>query len=90
MPLRQETVGTTAKRIVDYNPKRTSLLIQNASGSDVYIYPGPKDVTAKGLVLMAGQAFSINILTEKTETKNAWYAQTLTGTADVRIFEDFE
>jgi len=90
MPLRQETVGTTAKRIVDYNPKRTSLLIQNASGSDVYIYPGPKDVTEKGLVLMAGQAFSINILTEKTETKNAWYAQTLTGTADVRIFEDFE
>jgi hypothetical protein len=90
MPIRREIVDTTAKRIVDYNPKRTSLLIQNASGSDVYIYPGPKEITAKGLVLMAGQAFSINILTEKSETKNAWYAQTLTGTADVRIFEDFE
>jgi hypothetical protein len=90
MPIRREIVGTTAKRIVDYNPKRTSLLIQNSSGSDVFIYPGPKGVAEKGLVLMAGQAFSINILTEKTETKNAWYAQTITGTADVRIFEDFE
>jgi hypothetical protein len=90
MPIRREIVDTTAKRIVDYNPKRTSLLIQNASGSDVYIYPGPKEVAEKGLVLMAGQAFSINILTEKTETKNAWYARTTAGIADVRIFEDFE
>jgi hypothetical protein len=90
MPIRKVIVGTTAERIVDYNPKRTSLLIQNASGSDVYIYPGPKGITENGLVLVAGQAFSINILTEKTETKNVWYAQTTTGTADVRIFEDFE
>jgi hypothetical protein len=90
MPIRREIVDTTAKRIVDYNPKRTSLLIQNASGVDVYIYPGPKEVAEKGLVLMAGQAFSINILTEKTETKNAWYARTTAGIADVRIFEDFE
>jgi hypothetical protein len=90
MPIRRVIVGTSPERIVDYNPKRTSLLIQNSSGSDVFIYPGPKEIVDKGLRLMAGQAFSINILTEKIETKNAWYAQTTAGTADLRIFEDFE
>ena len=90
MPVRSVIVGTTPIKIVDYNEKRTSLLIQNATGSDVYIRSSPTEITTKGIVLMAGQAFAISILVEKTETKQEWWAQTLTGTADLRIFEDFE
>jgi len=88
MPFRQVTVGTTVTNIVPYNEKRSTIIIRNVSGSTCYIHDSQVDVISKGFPLDVGDVLSL-IKKDGDQPEYALYGQTSTGTADLRIIEQY-
>lgn len=70
------------------NRKRKSWIITNASGSTVFISENQSNVTADGTPLAVGESMDAYLIFGDDPTL-ALYAQTVVGTADLRIIEGF-
>ena len=58
---RRESIGTTPKRIVNYDPKRTSLIIRNVSGTaKVYLGSDVGVTTSTGIEIPPGAVFKVD------------------------------
>lgn len=88
MGYRQVTVNTSVLEIVPFNKSRTGIVIQNFSGSTVYISDNATDGATKGFPVAVGQALS-GALYKEDEPADALYAVVSAGTADLRIAESF-
>ncbi len=81
-------VGTTAKRIVDYSPRRTVIMIYNNSGNTIYIGTGQGVTTDNGFPLAANQGMVIAREFGDDPTKAVW-AISDTDNLDVRVWEGY-
>jgi len=88
MPYGQVIVSTTPTQIVTYNPKRTTLIVRNVSGSDCYISDSQQNITSKGFLLSVGEVISF-VKKDGDQPEYPLYAQTTTGTADIRWIEQY-
>lgn len=82
------TASSTFKQIADYNPRRKSLVITNNSGQTVFISQDQTNITTSGFPVLVGQSISFTV-TDGDEPELELYAQTLFGTADLRIIDRF-
>ena len=80
-------VGTTPTMIVNYDPKRTSLIIYNNSSVNVYIGSDTSITTNDGFILTPGSylAFSKGF---GDDPRLVRYAIVESGTAELRIHEE--
>lgn len=82
-------VSTDVTQIVPFNSKRTNLVIRNETGSTVYISADEKEILTKGYPLYAGE-YVVFSEVDKDAVQYAFYAVTQTGTANLRVVEEFE
>lgn len=82
------TATTSALQAVPWNPDRSSLTIRNQAGSTAFVSNDQDSITTKGFPLAVGEFISLSYLFGD-EPDRAIYAQTLLGTADLRINEGF-
>jgi len=80
------TVGTTARRIVDYSSTRTVVMIYNVSTSTVYLGVGKDLTTGNGFPLYPDQGI---VLAKEfgDDPTLAYWAVVSSGTAELRIWE---
>jgi hypothetical protein len=86
MSYRAITVTTNPTVIASYNPRRISLTIVNVGNNDVYISIDPQNIVANGFPLSPGMILTL-VREDGDKAEYAFYAQTLTGTAELRIQE---
>ena len=86
---RSETVTTTATRLVNYDPERTSVLIHNNSTStDVYFGVDSTVSTSTGMKIPPG-AFALRSEFVGSDPRLALYFIVASGTAEIRILEGY-
>ncbi len=81
-------VGTTAKRIVDYSPRRTVIMIYNNSSTTIYISTGSGVTVTNGFPLAGNQGMVIAREFGDDPTKAVW-AIASNDNLDVRIWEGY-
>ena len=86
MPTYKVVVDTTPRKIIVYNTKRTALAIRHVSGETLYLSEDPTKVVEQGFPLEAGDAIVFRRVDGDTPEK-AFYASTVNGTAELRIWE---
>lgn len=88
MVMRRITIGANAEKLVSYNNRRTSLLIQVISGGSVNIAENSPDATAGGIQLTVGDVFS-RVRSLGGQPELDIFAIRATVDAIVGIVEDF-
>lgn len=86
---RSVEVSDSVQQIVAFNSKRTNLIIRNETGSIVYISSDEKDVIEKGYPIYTGEYIAMSDV-DKDAVMFGFYARTATGTAKLKIIEEFE
>jgi len=86
MSYRAITVTTTPTVIASYNPRRISLTIVNVGNNDVYISIDPQNIIANGFPIPSGMILTLT-REDGDKAEYAFYAQTLTGSSELRIQE---
>lgn len=80
------TVTSTASRLVKNDPERLELMIFNQSPTDIYIGLTPEVTSINGILIKGnGGGVIMNIREDMTLQSRAWFAVTVSGTADVYI-----
>jgi hypothetical protein len=87
--VRKVTVETMVKQVVPWNPRRISLAIVNNSPTTIYISPDPSNVAEEGFALISNCTLSL-CKAWGDDPRIAWYAQVVSGSGELRIFEQFE
>jgi len=88
MAYRRVIVGTAPTLIAPYNPKRDVLVIRNYSGSTCFIHDSQTDITTQGFPLAESEVVSFLEKDGDEPSVEVW-GQTLSGTADIRVYESF-
>lgn len=83
---RVEYVDSVGKAIASFNPVRKLLLIMNESDTTVYISKDPQNIVTAGIALYPFESIVFDV-SDADEPEYAFYAQTVSGTAKLRIYE---
>ena len=89
MAFRKVSVGTVVVQLASFNPKRVAISIVNASGEKAFIHTNQVEVTTEGWPLAPDASISF-IKADGDHPEEALFAQTTTGTADLRVQESWE
>jgi hypothetical protein len=89
MAYRSVTVGTAPTLIAAYNPKRDVLVLRNYAGSTCFIHDSQVDITTKGFPLAESEVTSF-LEKDGDEPWVELWGQTVSGTADIRVYESFK
>ena len=89
MAFRKVTVTTVVTLLAPYNPKRVCISVINRSGEVAYIHTNQKDIITEGWPLAVESSMSF-LRADGDHPEEALYAQTETGTADLRVQESWE
>lgn len=88
MGFRKVVVGTTPTLVLSFNPRRVCWTIKNYSGSTAFISENPANIVSEGFPLGVGEFISY-IKKDGDSPEYAIYAQTESGTAELRVQESF-
>lgn len=88
MPSRATTLTTTSRNIVEYNPARSSLLVQNNGTDRVFLSENPVSVLTDGLILDVGDTYEKNYRNGE-EPELSMFAVANSGSQNIRITEQF-
>ena len=86
MSYRAVTVSTTPTIIASYNPRRISLTILNYSSTTVFISINPTNIISEGFPIDPGVVITL-AREDGDNPEYAFYAQTISGYAELRIQE---
>jgi hypothetical protein len=88
MPMRAVTVTTSVTEIADYNPQRVAFALQNNGTVRVFVSHDPINVLTQGWPVDPGVMLSFSVA-DGDQPWLRFFAQTATGTAELRIYEGF-